>query len=210
MKKFLAFLLAALMVFSMTACAPSMNETTAPSTTPATTPTQPSTQSTTVPANDNQNGSTQILSAIWDTYKDEDRFAAYGGAVENSVADAPGALDLSNTEEITGRYLLPEDQLANVTEAASLVHMMNNNIFTAAVFGLKDGTDMQTVAEALFDNVMNNQWVCGQPDKLVLADMGSNQLLMAFGSNEAMEVFKTNMTGVYASAKILYEETIVA
>ncbi len=210
MKKFLAFLLAALMVFSMTACAPSMNETTAPSTTPATTPTQPSTQSTTVPANDNQNGNTQILSAIWDSYKEEDRFAAYGGAVENSVADAPGALDLSNTEEITGRYLLPEDQLANVAEAASLVHMMNNNIFTAAVFGLKDGADMQAIAEALFDNVMNNQWVCGQPDKLVLADMGGNQLLMAFGSNEAMEVFKTNMTGAYADAKILYEETIVA
>lgn len=210
MKKFLAFLLAALMAFSVTACAPSMNETTAPSTTPATTPTQPSTQSTTVPAIDNQNGSTQTLFAIWNTYKDEDRFAAYGGAVENSVADAPGALDLSNTEEITGRYLLPEDQLANVTEAASLVHMMNNNIFTAAVFGLKDGTDMQTVADALFDNVMNNQWICGQPDKLVIADMGSNQLLMVFGSNEAVEVFKTNMAGVYADAKILYEETIVA
>ena len=210
MKKFLACLLAALMAFSMTACAPSMNETTAPSTVPATTPTQPSTQSTTVPANDNQNGSTQILSAIWDSYKEEDRFAAYGGAVENSVADAPGELDMTNTEEITGRYLLPEDQLANVTEAASLVHMMNNNIFTAAVFGLKDGADMQAIAEVLFDNVMNNQWVCGQPDKLVLADMGSNQLLMAFGSNEAMEVFKTNMAGVYASANILYEETIVA
>lgn len=210
MKKFLAFMLAALMAFSMTACAPSMPADTTPSTTPATTPTQPSTQGTTNPTSNTQSKSTETLTAIWSSYKEEDRFAAYGGAVENSVADAPGALDMTNTEEITGRYLLPEDQLANVTEAASLVHMMNNNIFTAVVFGLKDNADMQAVAEVLFDNVMNNQWICGQPDKVVIADMGNNQLLMVFGSNEAVEVFKTNMTGVYADANILYEENIVA
>ena len=209
MKKFLAFLLAALMIVSMTACAPSMTATD-PSTEPSTTPTQASTQSTTAPTGAAQSSSAQTLKAIWDSYKEEDRFAVYGGTVENSVADTPGDLDLTNTEEITGRYLLPEDKLTAVTEAASLVHMMNNNIFTAVVFGLSSEADMQAVADALCDNVMNNQWVCGQPDKLLIADMGNNQLLMAFGSNEAMDMFKTNMTVVYANANILYEENIVA
>ena len=210
MKKALAFLLAGALIAAMTGCAPAMPAT-EPSTVPSTTvPTQAPTQATTLPSATGENSSAKILTDIWQTYNEDERFAVYGGAVENSVADAPGDLDMTNTEEITGRYLLPEAQLTSVKEAASLVHMMNNNIFTAVVFRLSDSAEMQTVAKALRDNVQGNQWICGQPDKLLVADMKDGHLLMVFGSNDAVNTFKTKLTGVYADAATLYEENIVA
>lgn len=213
MKKLFAFLLAVALIAAMTGCRPATTTDTTPSTQPSTSPTEaptPGTSETPTPGTSAQSDSAKILAQIWQTYNDDERFAVYGGAVENSVADAPGDLDITNAEEITGRYLLPEAQLSAVTEAASLVHMMNNNIFTAVVFRLSDGTQMQTVAKALRDNAQGNQWICGQPDKLFVADMGNGHLLMVFGSSEAVDTFKAKLSGVYANATTLYDENIVA
>ena len=209
MKKLFAIFLAVAMIAAMTGCRTATPMDTTPSTQPSTSPTQ-STTETPTQGTSAQSDSAKILASIWQTYAEDERFAVYGGAVENSVADAPGDLDITNAEEITGRYLLPEAQLSAVTEAASLVHMMNNNIFTAVVFRLSDSAQMQTVAKALRDNVQGNQWICGQPDKLLVADMGNGHLLMVFGSSEAVDTFKTRLSGVYASATTLYDENIVA
>lgn len=154
--------------------------------------------------------SAKILSNIWGTYSESERFAVYGGAVENSVSDGPGDLDMKNTEEITTRYLVPEDQLATIREGASLVHMMNNNIFTAVVFQLADKANENTLAKALRDKIQGNQWICGQPDKLLIANLEDDHLLMAFGSKDAMDTFRGKLMGVYADAEILFEENITA
>lgn len=214
MKKLFAFLLIAALIAALTGCRPAAPADTTPSTQPSTAPTDTPTQGTTETPTQGTAGaetdSAKILANIWQAYAENERFAVYGGAVENSVADAPGDLDISNAEELTGRYLLPQEQLSSVKEAASMVHLMNNNIFTAVVFRLSDGAEMQTVAKALRDNVQGNQWICGQPDKLLVADMKDGHLLMVFGSNDAVNTFKAKLTGVYADATTLYEENIVA
>lgn len=215
MKKYLSFLLILGVLAALTGCRPAGNTDTTPSTIPSTVaptdaPTQGTTEAPTQAANAAQTDSAKILANIWQAYKDDERFAVYGGAVENSVADGPGDLDISNTEELTGRYLLPEDQLSSVTEAASMVHLMNNNIFTAVVFRLTDEAETETVAKALRSSVQGNQWICGQPDKLLIADMDDDHLLMVFGSTDAVDTFKAKLAGAYADADILYEENIVA
>ena len=155
-------------------------------------------------------GNAYFVSEDGQSYYKQTDVAVYGGAVENSVADGPGDLDMMNADELTTRYLLPESHLPLVQEGASLVHLMNNNIFTAAVFKLTDSQRLNTVAKDLRDNVQQNRWICGQPDKLLIADMGDGQLLMVFGSNDAMDGFRTNMTKVYPNANILYSENILA
>ena len=91
-----------------------------------------------------------------------------------------------------------------------MVHLMNNNIFTAVVLRLDESVTVQTVAKALRDNVQNNQWICGQPDKLLMADMNNAHLLMVFGSADTVDLFRGKLSGVYADATILYDENIVA
>lgn len=162
----------------------------------------------TMPVGGAESNSAKILQKIWDLYPEDERFAAYGGAVEHSVADGPGDLDLSVTEELTTRYMLPEDQLAKLQEGASLVHLMNNNIFSAAVFQVKE--DVQNLAKSWRSSIQATRWICGQPDRMILAQPENGYLLMAFGSQDAMTAFKTKLMEAYPAANILYEEAIVA
>ena len=215
MKRTVAILLAALMtMLPLTGCRFGGNEDTTGTTQPSTAPTQPSTQATQPSTEDTQDtlgtetsSGAQILSAIWGAYADEERFAAYGGTVEHSVADAPGDLDMNNTEELTTKYLLPVEQLSKVKSAASLVHMMNSNIFTGVVFEV-DG-NVKELADAIRQNVQKTQWICGQPDQLLMAQV-EGHLLMAFGGKDAMDIFRTKLSEVHSGASILYDEAITA
>lgn len=150
-----------------------------------------------------------LLSAIWDLYPQEERFASYGGTVEHAVNDAPGDLDMANTDELTAHYLIPQDRLAEVTEGASLVHMMNSNIFTAAVVKLSDPENAAGFAESWRSVIQGNRWICGQPDRLLMLELESGHLLMAFGSTDAMSAFSQRAAEAYPQAKSLYEEAVV-
>ena len=217
MKKIIAILLASVMMLTlMTGCtggAPVENtEPTQETTAPTQAPTQP-TQTTTEPTQPlmgtAESSSARLLAKIWTQYGEDERFATYGGTVEHSVSDAPGDLDMTNTEEIITKYLLPADQLSNVENGGSLVHLMNSNIFTAAAFKLKDGTDARAVAKALRDNIQKTQWICGQPEHLMVAD-ADGHIVMAFAAKENLEIFRQKMTAAYPSATIIYDEAVTA
>lgn len=221
MKKFLMlFLTFAMMAAMLSGCRMGSDPTDGTNATDPTNATQPSTQPTQptqLPTDPTQtepqlSGSAtttaaQLLNTIWTQYAQEDRFASYGGTVENSVADAPGDLDMQNTEELTSKYMLPQSVLEQVENGASLVHLMNNNIFTAAAFSLKEGTDVKTPAKALRDNLQKTQWICGQPDRLLIAE-ADGHLLMAFAAKEAMDTFRQNLQAAYQNVSILYDEAV--
>ncbi|MBQ6996879.1 MAG: hypothetical protein IJN60_00700 [Oscillospiraceae bacterium] len=218
MKKSIAVILASVMMLSLMAgCTPGgtePTETTMPtqeSTGATQAPTQPTTEPTQAPEPVGTVDTTaaQILGKIWTQYGESERFASYGGTVEHSVSDAPGDLDMTNTEEIITKYLLPADQLSNVENGASLVHLMNSNIFTAAAFKLKEGAAAKDVAKALRDNIQKTQWLCGQPDHMLVAEV-EGHLVMAFAAKENMDTFKQKMSTAYAEAKILYDEAVTA
>ena len=162
---------------------------------------------TTVPGTSGTD-SAGILEKIWNLVPEEDRFAVYGGAMSHAVNDGPGDLDLKDTEELTGKYLLPEAQLAGIRDGASLVHMMNSNIFTAAAVRLDEGVDAQALAEAWRNVIRQNQWICGQPDKLVMYRIG-DQILMAFGSSDAMQLWEARTEEAFPDGQELYNEAVV-
>ncbi len=217
MKKYTILLMVALLtVTALTGCRSNVPQDTTGSIAPGTTvpPTTTTAPSTTIPSTSNQGGETeataQLLQSIWDKYADEERFAAYGGAVENSVSDAPGGLDVTNAEEMTNRYLIPQEQLTAIQEAASLVHMMNSNIFTAVAVKIGDNADQKALQTAWRDAIQGNQWICGQPDRLLMADVGEGYMVMAFGSADAMELFAAKLAEVYPDAQSIYDEAIVS
>ena len=221
--KFIAYLLlTVLLLASLTGCRRNVPQETDGSIVPtestsATTPTKSthSTEQTTASTPEQSVGtanteSARILQKIWDSYGEDERFAAYGGQVEMAVNDGPGDLNVTDTEELTARYLLPQEQIGMVTEGASLVHLMNNNIFTAVVFRMKDGGQMKTVADAWHKAIQDNRWICGQPDRLLLAQVDDNHILMSFGSQDLMTGFEQKLKAAYPDSKMLYKEAIVA
>ena len=108
----------------------------------------------------------EVLQTVKEAYKEDDVFSMYGGDQANAVMDAPGKFDISQTEELSSVLGLPESQFETVEDAASMVHMMNANTFTGAVYRLKDDADMEEFADAVKENILARQWMCGQPDTL--------------------------------------------
>ena len=150
----------------------------------------------------------QILQNVWNAYGEDEKFAVIGGNLENPVDNAPGDFDMSHAENLTGNLVIPADQLAKVKSAALMVHMMNANTFTAGAVQLNDGNDAAAFAQIMQSALQNNQWICGTPEKLLIATFTGNYVLVAFGVEDAMGTFQSKLAAVYPDVSIAYAENI--
>ena len=150
----------------------------------------------------------EVLENTWALFGDNEKFPVMGGDFENAIADAPGVWNSDLLVDLSYSLQLPEAEMAKVADAATMIHMMNANTFTGAVLHLNEGEDVAAFAATAKDAVMAAQWMCGFPEKLVIADMGGQYLVMAFGLNDAINPFEAKLTEAYADAKILYSEAI--
>lgn len=189
MKKILSMILALTCVFSMTACGGSTQETGG------------------VPAQPEPASALEVLETIWADYSEEEKFAVIGGSLAAPVDGAPGGYDLAD-ENISYNLLIPAEQLGNVTEAASMIHMMNANTFTGAVYKLSGGVGAADFAAAMQTAIQNNQWMCGFPDQLLISAYGDVYVLVAFGVNDAMTPFTEHFQAVYPGFETLVSEPI--
>lgn len=191
MKKLIAFVMAIAMVTVLAACGG------------GNTATEPVAPEANVPVS-----ALEILENVWGNYADDEKFPIMGGNVESGIMDAPGNYDMAYAENLTFNLLVPADQVANVTEAASMIHMMNANTFTCGVLRLAEGTDAAAFAGAMEQAVQTNQWMCGFPETLVISVIGGEYVLVAFGLNDAMTPFQTHLATAYPAAQTLYNEAI--
>ena len=148
-----------------------------------------------------------VLQNIWNAYGDEEKFAIMGGNPEAGIMDAPGSYDMAYAENLGFQLVIPAEQMSNVTEAATMIHMMNANNFSCGAIKLAEGVDEAAFAQAVRDALQGNQWICGFPETMVIARAGG-VLVIAFGVNDAMTPFMDNMTAVYSDAQILFNEAI--
>lgn len=153
--------------------------------------------------------SLEIFATVWGTYGDEEKFAIAGGDYNNSVMDAPGAFNVSDTESLDAMLGVPADAAAYIDDAASMMHMMNANTFTAGAYHMADAGNQQAFGDSLKNNIMNRQWMCGFPDTLIIVTIGDNYVVSAFGNAEIIETFKNKLTESYPMAEIMYEESLV-
>lgn len=150
----------------------------------------------------------EVLNAVRGVYAEADMFAIYGGDQENAVMDEPGAFDISKTEELDLTLGLPASQASGIEDAASMVHMMNANIFTGAAYRLKEDTDRNTFVDEVKANILNRQWICGQPDTLIILKVDGEYVITAFGEAGIMEIFKTNALSALEGAEVMAEVPI--
>lgn len=191
MKKFLSIILALTMVLSLAACGGNTQ--------------QPEAE---VPAQQMPASALEVLNTIWNDYADDEKFPVLGGNIENYVDGAPGEYSMDYAENMTYNLLIPADQIANVTEVASMIHAMNANTFTGAVYKLAGGVSAADFGAAMKDAVMNNQWMCGFPETLLIRNFGDTYVLVAFGVNDAMDPFIAHMDAVYPGFETIAKKAI--
>lgn len=187
MKKVLVFLLSTMMAFAALGCGGEKKEDAA-----------------TVEVKD----ALEILTTAWDNFDEGNKFYAVGGGYNNMVEDAPGTVDVTDTDSLTVLYAFPEDSMELIDDAASLMHGMNANTFTAAAYHVKDRGDVQALADGLKDSIMNKQWMCGFPEIMFVASIGSDYVVSCVGNTDLVNEFKTQITEAY-SAVMIHEESIM-
>lgn len=186
MKKMMTLALAVLMVLTMVACGGSSNGS--------------------AKGGFDADSAVAVLEGVWSSYADDEKFAIMGGDYDNNVADAPAVFNHENAEYMDAMLAIPADATAMVDGAASMIHMMNANTFTAGAFHLADAANEEAFVSAVKDSVMNRQWLCGFPEKLVIVSDGAGYVVTAFGNGEAVETFKTKLTAM--GGAVVVEETI--
>ena len=189
MKKLIALMLAMTLALSLTACGGGNNGGAAA---------------------DDTEGKTavDILNDAWAVYEADEKFAIAGGDYENMVMDAPGAVNVSDGETLDALLGFPAASADKLDDAASMMHMMNQNTFTAGVYHVAEAGDVQAVADAVKENIMNRQWMCGFPDDLVVYSVGTNYVVAVFGAEDVVDNFEEALESYYASTKILYDEDL--
>lgn len=151
---------------------------------------------------------TDLLTQVWNSYSDADKFPIGGGDYNNIVMDAPGKYDVSMVEDLDAVLGLPQSCASMIDDAASIMHMMNANTFTAGAYHVSDAANQQTVVDSLKENIMNRQWMCGFPDTLIVAKVGGEYVVSAFGNAEIIENFKNKLSETFSITDIVYEESL--
>ena len=182
MKKIFALLLATVMMLSMVACAEEE---------PA------ETEATPVAAS-----ALEILETVWAQFGEDEKFYVMGGDFDNMVDGAPGKV--TNSDFIAGNLLVPADQTANITDAAAMTHGMNANTFTCAAYAVADAKGFATAMQTA---IQSNQWMCGFPEKLLIADLGG-YVVVVFGHGDAVNPFQTKLAAAYPTTNVLVDEPI--
>lgn len=149
-----------------------------------------------------------LLESVWALYGEDEKFAIMGGNPEAGIMDAPGSWDLAQKEGLIYSLLIPGEDMQNVTEAATMIHMMNANTFTGGAVKLAEGTDTAAFAANVRDAIADNQWICGFPEKLLIAEAGGC-VVIAFGVEQAMTSLTNHLAEAAADAVVLYDEPIV-
>ena len=154
MKKILALLLAAVMVLSLAACTNKGSEGGA---------TSPAGAQTNQPKS-----ALEILEKVWSKYSADEKFPATGGSEKQMKEDMPGKFDVSDAEALDFELGFPKANASEIDDAASLMHMLNQNNFSCGAYHVKDSGNIEALAGKIKENILARQWLCGFPEKLVI------------------------------------------
>lgn len=205
MKKTVAILLVVLMLCSLAACAGDKpndgSDTKDPAPAQTSTPTQD-------PAPDQGPTALEVLNAVWGKYSDDNKFPIFGGIIsEDSMSEEPAQHDISDAEALDNALGYPAASVDKIDDAASMTHLMNANTFTGAVYHVKNSADVSDVTTALKENIQGRHWICGVPEKLLIATVG-NCVVAVFGAGDLVSTFQGYLTAAYSDANIAVNEPI--
>ena len=212
MKKIATILTALALMLSFAACGKTdkkPDSTSDASQTENTTVTTEPTTDTSAPETDAASDPKALLDAIWNNYKEDDKFPAAGGDYDevNMVDGAPGNVGLADADSVEHLTGFPAASIGEIDAAASLFHMMNGNSFTCGAFRVKEGTDVDALAQSIRDAIQGRRWMCGFPDKIVVATV-DNYIVSVFGLEDLVDNFRDTMLAVYPATSVVFDEPI--
>ena len=187
MKKIIALTLALLMLtMSFVACNEGKTETT----------TEPVVDTTEAPVADTTEApvalpyanALELLQIIFEKYNatatEETMLYVCGGNINNFETcnpEGPAAFVALDNEDYNQNLGIPAAEADKIASAASMFNMMNANTFNCFTIQLTEDTDVDATINTLKDNILARQWICGSPEKLVIAKAPGNYIIAVWG-----------------------------
>lgn len=151
----------------------------------------------------------ELINSAWALFSEDEKFPVVGGDLtgeEWAEEAAPFSLDdPSELDRLTG---FPASEISKIDSAASMIHMMNTNTFSTGAYHVADGTDSAALCQSIRDNVLARRWMCGFPDKVIVAEVG-DYIVCAFGLNETVDPYVKHLTEAYPFANVVFSEPIL-
>lgn len=204
MKKFLALILAMLMLVAVAACGNNNDET------------DDGKKDNDTPVAEN---ALEILNKTWALYTDDEKFPAGGGAGDDINWEGAGKINLSAEDQmasVCSWFHVEQSTMDMIDDAATIMHSMNTNTFTAGVFHLKNAADKDTFVTAVKDGILNARWMCGFPEKLVVIVVG-DYVAVAYGhaglldeESNTISPFVEKLKSAYSMAEVVVDQGIEA
>ena len=148
-----------------------------------------------------------LLTTVWDSYTDDEKFPAAGGDYTTPVEDAPGAVDISDADNLNYMLTLPVEDASKIDGAAALGHMMNANTFTCGALRAANADEVEGLAQDMRDAIQSKQWMCGFPDKLVIFTY-DQYVVSLYGAEDLVDTFRDKFTAAYSDSVVAYDEAI--
>ena len=138
----------------------------------------------------------ELLNAVWANYSDDDKFPAAGGDFDeaNMTEDAPGNFSVEDGDALDYSLSFPAADAGKLSDAAGAFHVASSS-------------DVDSVVSDLKDNIMNRQWMCGFPDKLVILTLG-DYVISCYGAEDLVDQFSEKVTEAFADAAVVCDEAI--
>lgn len=163
---------------------------------------------------------TEVLAKTWEEYNNaasEDlKFPVGGGNIENFelvVMDTAGKCDTSlegAKDTLTASFCIPAEAIDMTDDAATMMNMMMANNFSSASYHIADKANVEKVVSDIKEATLNNQWMCGFPEKLIVVTVNGDYVVSAFGNGQVIDAFKTAITTVYGDAAVVSVEENLA
>ena len=61
----------------------------------------------------------------------------------------------------------------------------------------------------LFRSLLARQWVCGQPDTILIINVDGRYVITAFGVAEMIEIFKNHALETLTGAQVMVEAPVI-
>ena len=153
----------------------------------------------------------ELLAAIWATYDNSEQFPIMGGDYDNVVENAPGAFDLTHADaaaNIDSLLSFPSEEIGKIDNAASIIHGMNTNMFTCGAFHVTDAAGVQAVADRIKNHILTKQFLCGSPEHLVILHVPDNYLVVLYGLKDNVDVFAAKVKSAISGTAALTEQSL--
>ena len=131
----------------------------------------------------------ELLQIIFDKYNaaqatDDTKLWVCGGNINNFETcnpEGPAAFVALEAEDYNANLGIPAAEADKIASAASMFNMMNANTFNCFTVQFKDGTDVDASINTIKENILARQWICGAPEKLVIAKAPGNCIIVVWG-----------------------------